>query len=80
MIKAISAIKDRNLTSIMFWLRHNHKTYSNKLEVTARLKKSEEKLTPEQKAIIKKALTLASLSGPIKKLTTKKYAKSKKHC
>ena len=23
----ISAIKDKNLTSIMFWLRHHHKTY-----------------------------------------------------
>ncbi len=75
----ISAIKDRNLTSIMFWLRHNHKTYSNKLEITGHLKKSEEKLTPEQKIIIKKALTLASLSEPIKKLTKKTYAKNKKH-
>ncbi len=74
----ISAIKDRNLTSIMFWLRHRHKIYSNKLEVTARLKKTEEKLTTEQKAIIKKALSLASLSEPIKKLNSKKHAKSKK--
>ena len=75
----ISAIKDRNLASIMFWLRHHHKAYSNKLEVTARLKKSEEKLTPEQKAVIKKALALASLSEPIKKLNQKKHAKNKKN-
>ena len=73
----ISTIKDKNLTSIMFWLRHHHKTYSNRLEVIARLKKTEEKLTTEQKAVIKKALSLASLSEPIKKINQKKYVKDK---
>ncbi len=55
----ISAIKDRSLTSIMFWLRHRHKAYSNKLEITGDLKHSKEKLTSREKALIRKALKLA---------------------
>jgi len=57
----MSAIRDKNLTAIIFWLRNHHQNYANKLEVTARLKADNEVLTPEQEALVKRALRLAAL-------------------
>lgn len=57
----MSAIKDKNLTAIIFWLKHHHPRYATKVEVTAQLKGIDEKLTPEQEALVTKALQLASL-------------------
>lgn len=57
----ISAIKDKNLTAIIFWLRHHHPNYATKVEVTARLKADNEILTPEQEKLVTRALKLASL-------------------
>jgi hypothetical protein len=57
----ISAIKDKNLTAIIFWLRHHHPNYATKVEVTARLKADNEILTPEQEELVTRALKLASL-------------------
>ncbi len=61
----ISAIKDKNMSAIIFWLRNNHSTYKNRLDITARLEK-EEALTPEQEATVREALRLAALpiAGP----------------
>lgn len=56
----ISAIKDKNMTAIIFWLKHNHKNYSTRIELSGRLK-TEHNLTPEQEEEIKRALKLASL-------------------
>jgi len=56
----ISAIKDRNMTAIIFWLKNHHKNYANKLELSGRIR-TETKLTPEQEEEIKRALKLASL-------------------
>ncbi|MDP2586306.1 MAG: hypothetical protein Q8P32_00835 [Candidatus Komeilibacteria bacterium] len=55
----ISLIKDRSMPSIAFWLRHHHPKYSNKLEVVANINNSNQQLTPEQQAVVEKALTLA---------------------
>lgn len=57
----ISAIKDKNITAIIYWLRHHHSDYRNRLEVTTHVKQDE--LTPEQEAVVREALRLASLSG-----------------
>ncbi len=57
----MSAIKNQNLTAIIFWLKHHHPTYATKVEVTARLKADNEVLTPEQEALVTKALKLAAL-------------------
>ncbi len=57
----MSAIKDKNLTAIIFWLKHHHPSYATKVEVTARLKADNEVLTPEQEALVTKALKLATL-------------------
>jgi len=55
----LSAIRDRNISAIFYWLNHRHSAYSNKLEVTAKIK--DESLTPEQQQLIKQALEHASL-------------------
>ena len=57
----MSAIRDKNLTAIIFWLKHHHPAYATKVEVTARLKADNEVLTPEQEALVTRALKLASL-------------------
>lgn len=57
----MSAIRDKNLTAIIFWLKHHHPNYATKVEVTARLKADNEVLTPEQEALVTKALKLAAL-------------------
>jgi hypothetical protein len=44
----------------MYWLKHHHGNYRDRLEVTAKMQKQEE-LTEEQAAIVKDALRLASL-------------------
>jgi len=57
----LGAIRDKNLTAIIFWLKHHHPNYTTKVEVTARLKADNETLTPEQEALVTKALKLAAL-------------------
>lgn len=58
----ISLIKDRNFPSINLWLRVHHPKYAAKVEVTAQINQSGEQLTPEQEAVIREALRLASCS------------------
>ena len=57
----MSAIKNQNMTAIIFWLKHHHPAYATKVEVTARLKADNEILTPEQEILVTRALKLASL-------------------
>lgn len=57
----ISAMKDNNLTAVMYWLNHRHNLYRNKLELNGNLEIKDYKLTKEQETNIKKALKLANL-------------------
>lgn len=57
----MTAIKNQNLAAIIFWLRNHHPAYATKVEVTARLKADNEVLTPEQEALVTRALKLAAL-------------------
>jgi ACT domain-containing protein len=56
----LSAIKDQNMTAIIFWLKSHHPSYSAKIEVTGSLKTTETPLTQEQEEILEKAIELAS--------------------
>lgn len=56
----MSAIREKNMTAIIYWLRHRHPSYANKVEISGRLTHSDEELTPEQTALVKAALRLAS--------------------
>jgi len=57
----ISAMKNNNLTAVMYWLNHRHNAYKNKLEVSGGLEIKQNKLTKEQEKNIMRALELASL-------------------
>jgi len=57
----ISAIKDRNLGAIIFWLKNRHKAYAPKLKISGEIRNKNKPLTAEQKESIKKALSLSLL-------------------
>jgi len=73
----INSIKNSNLGAIVFWLKHHHPNYATKVEVTAHLKHQSETLTPEQEALVDKALQLASLL-PKEKEESEKNLEGKK--
>lgn len=52
----ISAIRDKNLTAIIFWLKNHDPRYGDKVELTHRSRREE--LTKDQKKLIKKAIAL----------------------
>ena len=57
----ISAIKEKNLTAIMYWLRHHHPTYIARIKIDANLRRESEELTPEQAIVVEQALIKAGL-------------------
>lgn len=64
----ISAIKEKNLGAITFWLKHHHKTYHTRVEVNARIEAIQQELTPEQVETVSQALRLAGLINTSKEL------------
>lgn len=56
----LSAIRDQNMTAIIFWLKHNHLAYTTRVEIT-HPDEDIDKLTPKEEAKINKALYLAGL-------------------
>lgn len=58
----ISAIKEKNMTAIIFWLKTHHKLYTNKVELSGKVEIENKPLTVEQEALVKKALQLAGLA------------------
>ena len=57
----ISLIRDKNFAAIQLWLRHHHPKYGQKVEITANFQSQQDELTPEQEAVVREALRLASL-------------------
>lgn len=57
----LSAIKEKNISAIFYWLNHRHSAYGNKVEISTSLKPIE-KLTKEQEEIVKKALALTGFT------------------
>lgn len=56
----MSAIRDKNMTAIIYWLKHHHSSYTTRVEISGSLR-TEAALTPEQEALIQKALELTIL-------------------
>ncbi len=56
----LSAIQSGDIGAAKFWLRSNHPRYRNKIEVTGNFTTTE--LTPEQQALIEKALSFTRFS------------------
>jgi len=63
----MSAIKDKNMTAIIFWLKHHHPAYATKIEITASNRNQDIVLTDEQKELLNKALEMAALIPPQEK-------------
>lgn len=57
----IGAIKDRNITAVMGWLKHNHPSYRTKVQIEGTVNTIQE-LSDEQKELVRKALLLANLT------------------
>ena len=57
----LSAIRDKNLTAIIFWLKHHHKAYETRVNVQGTIKHQAEALTDEQSELVERALQLAGL-------------------
>ncbi len=55
----ISEIKNKNMAAIIFWLKHNHPSFSTKVEIITKKKGLE--LSDEEKGLLEKALELSSL-------------------
>lgn len=55
----MSAIRDRNLTAIIFWLKHHHPKYATRVEVSGRIEHLRQELTEEEKQLVERALRLA---------------------
>jgi len=64
----ISAIKDKNMTGIIFWLKHHHQSYETRINIEGKIK-TERVLTSEEQKCIKRALELSRL--PIEDLNNK---------
>ena len=58
----ISAIKDQNMTAVMFWLKHHHRSYRTRVEIDAKIESVQQELTPEQAELVAHALKLAGLT------------------
>ena len=58
----ITAIKEKNMTAIIFWLKHHHQTYRARIEIDANVRSEQQALTPEQAEMVTQALRLAGLT------------------
>ncbi len=56
----ISAIKDKHMTAIIFWLKNRHKDYKTRVEVST-VKEDDGTLTPDQQELLTIALTRGHL-------------------
>lgn len=57
----LAAIKEQNLTAIIFWLKNHHADYADKIQVNTDQKLVESNLTPEEESLVKKALQMAGI-------------------
>lgn len=55
----LSAIKNGNMTAIIYWLKNHHKTYRERLELSGQIEQLNRDLTPEERAMIQKAIAIA---------------------
>lgn len=58
----LSAVRDGDMTAIMFWLRCRHASYGNKLQLNATVEHTDRSLTHEERAMIRKAMKLGGFS------------------
>ena len=57
----ISAVKDRNMSAVMAWLKHHHPSYRTRVQIEGTVNTIQE-MSDEQKELVRKALALAKLN------------------
>jgi len=57
----LSAIRDKNMTAIIFWLKHHHPAYETRVEIRQAASQADENLTSKQKEVIRKALEVTMI-------------------
>lgn len=57
----IAAIKEKNMTAIIYWLKSNHSKYATRIQVSGQINHQLEMLTPEQEELVHRALLHAGL-------------------
>ncbi|KKQ49490.1 MAG: hypothetical protein US68_C0014G0003 [Candidatus Shapirobacteria bacterium GW2011_GWE1_38_10] len=57
--KLIASIKEGNMTALIYWLKHRHRAYSNKVELSGSLTHVSGEISEEYKELISKALRIA---------------------
>ena len=62
----LSSIKDKNMTAIIFWLKHHHPAYETRVEIRAAFNKSDAKLTARQEEIMRELLKITSSDETLK--------------
>lgn len=62
----ISLIKEKNWSAISFWLRNHDPRYTQRIEISTT--QPQEKLNPEQEALVKEALRLSGIAIPEEKI------------
>jgi len=58
----LSAVRDGDMKAITFWLRSRHHAFGNKIELKASVEHKDRTLTPEERALVRKALKLGGFS------------------
>jgi hypothetical protein len=56
----LNLIKEKSWPALSFWLRHRNPKFKDKLEVTAKIEKSDA-LSPEQEILVREALRLSTV-------------------
>jgi len=57
----ISMIRNGNFQAVQLWLRHHNPKYGQRIEISGNINQPQEELNPEQEAVVREALRLASL-------------------
>ena len=56
----LSSIKDKNMTAIIFWLKHHHPIYETRIEIRSANRPEDEKLNKRQMEVVGRALAISS--------------------
>lgn len=54
----MTAIREGNMTAVLFWLKHHHRSYSTKVELLMPERKTEVDLTPEQMEVMRRSVAM----------------------
>lgn len=66
----LSAIKEKNMTAIIFWLKNRHPGYdTTKFQITSPELVKDDPITPEEQKLISRALQMAALLPPTKEVS-----------